>query len=40
VNIILFFFFGGKRLQIGNSFGEKSWKLMKIQGKYQVNQSF
>jgi hypothetical protein len=40
VNIILCFFFGGKLLQIGNSFWEKNLKLMKIQGKYQVGQSF
>ncbi len=34
------FFFGGKLLQIRNSFWEKNWKLMKIQGKYHLDQSF
>jgi hypothetical protein len=32
-NTILCFFFGGKLLQIVDSFGGKFWKIMKIQGK-------
>jgi hypothetical protein len=30
---IFCFFFGGKLLQIGDSFWGKNWKIMKIQGK-------